>query len=131
MKRSFLIGLLVIISQTIVTTVVLIGFFFLYKHLSFSKEIIIVALLYDCIAVLSHMVYRRGEKKLLMSKGIKVFFHNRALLLTHVSTSLLAVVTSFCFLKVTVTLEIFLVAFFLWIISLISGVVIFYKKYSV
>jgi len=130
MKQSFLIGLLVIISQTVVTTIVLLGFCFLYSGYDFPKMIIMGVLIYDCVAIVLHMLYRKREKKLLQNKGAEVFAHKKVLLIIHASASVLAISLGVHLLSISISAESLSLLFILWTISLVTGIIIFYKKYS-
>ena len=129
MKQSFLIGLLVIISQTIVTTIVLLGFYFLSLGLSFSKGLILGALLYDCVAIVSHVMYRKIERERMEVTANRVVI-SKLLLIVHGSTSVVALVISFFLLQTSLSQASWLFVTSLWIISLTSGAIIFYRKYS-
>ncbi len=127
MKGGTLVGLLVTISQTIVTTIVLLGFIFLFFGYFFPRGLITFALLYDVMAIILHMAYRRRERKEGSGKGMKV---RKELLIFHSGTSLLAIAFGFYFLSHLFDGLRLLLLTTLWLASLVSGVIVYAKKYE-
>ncbi len=126
MKGGVLVGLLVTISQTIVTTIVLLGFTLLFFGHPFPRGLITFALVYDVTAIVLHILYRRRERKLGKSAGVKV---KNGLIFFHAATSLLAILCGFYFLShIFNDLELLLLVI-LWLLSFLSGLFVFVKKY--
>lgn len=127
MKGGVLVGFFVTISQTIVTTIVLLGFSFLFLGHSFPQGLIAFVLVYDVIAITLHMVYRRRERKQGSGKGVKV---RKELLIFHAGASLLAIVSGFYFLSHFLDGLRFALLMMLWLFSLMSGIFVYAEKYK-
>jgi hypothetical protein len=125
MKGGVLIGLFVTISQTIVTTIVLLGFSLLFLGYAFPRGLILIALIYDAIAIVLHMLYRRRERKQGSGKGVKV---RKELLIFHAGTSLLAIVSGFYFPSHFFDGPGLLLLITLWLSSFVSGVFVYVEK---
>ncbi len=126
-----LIGLIVIISQTVVTTIVLLGFSFLYFGLYFPLSLLSYILIYDIFAIVMHMLYRRYERKKKGEREESVHAPSKELIIFHSITSALALLIAFLFLRESIDgLALFFVLS-LWFSSFISGIFLYIKKYSV
>lgn len=127
-KYTFLIAKIAIVFQTVATSVISMLLLLMVCTVSFPLWILVLALTLDSIFVCCHLSYRvlyRGKKIVLSSSEKKI-------LGVHIITSLVALfVTLFIVLNtLTISFVVLVTALISWCISLISGVVFFYKKYK-
>ena len=122
------VGLVVILSQAIVTVCILLGFSFIYLEIPFPKNLLLFVLIYDVIAIVVHMVYRKLERAKKREKGEEGRVLSKSLLIFHSLTSVLAIFFAFLFLHEEITAWVLLIILFFWMTSFSSGVRLYIKK---
>ena len=126
-RYSFVIAKIATVFQTVMTLII--GFLLLLavNGISYSWNLLIFSLLLDISFVCIHLIYRGSYS------GKKVELRNveKHILLWHVISSLLALfITSYiAFGGLQNTYEWMCLALSSWIVSLVSGVIFFIKKY--
>ena len=123
-----IVGLLVIVSQAVVTTIVLLGYSFLYFEIPFPKKLILFVLIYNVIAIAAHMVYRKRERGVKRERGEEGRVLSKGLLIFHSLTSVLAIFFGFLFIHKEITVIIYSTLAVLWLASFSSGVRLYIKK---
>ncbi len=132
-KISENVGLAVSISQAVVTTIVVLGYSFLFLEIYFPNSILFWVLVYEMLAIALHLLFRKWERGKAQgkSKGGKrndggvarvggiIFFHS--------AVSVLAIAAAFAFLDGNVTLIPYLIILVSWLVSFSSGVML-YKR---
>jgi hypothetical protein len=124
MLTPYTVAKIVIISHTLVTISVatlITQHFFTTQH---NKEILYLLLAYNTITIILHMIYRIREKKLTQTFKTQSF-----MLIFHIATSLGAIVHAYMSENKDLDIGLYITAMALWACSLISGWLIFRKKY--
>jgi hypothetical protein len=127
-KYAFLVAKIAIIFQTVFT--VCIGSLLLTTIITptYPKILLSFFLLFDILFVFLHLTYRR------LYTGTKIVLKpfEKKVLIYHIISSMLALgITSYIvFAGIDNAYEWMCLALASWIVSLISGIIFFYKKYS-
>jgi hypothetical protein len=125
MPKPFTVAALAIISHTFVTVLVL---FFMTQSFTtgeFSHKHLAAILIYNFCTIILHMSYRVWEKKL-----VTTIRENSVLLFAHILTSLGALVHGYIALVKVMDTGLYLTACILWGTSLLTGLIIFYRRYK-
>lgn len=127
------VGLAVIISQAVVTTIVLLGYSFLYLGIYFPQELLFWVLVYDVLAIVSHMLFRKWERGKASNNsnknknGERKNSSTRNIIIFHSIVSVTAIIIAFYFLDEKVSQVLYLSILVTWLASFFSGVML-YKR---
>lgn len=128
MNKSSLVGLVVIISQSVVTTIVLVCFSLRYFGFTFPYEFLLTALLYDVFAIVTHMLYRKYERGKRIGVVTKALPSRKGLTIFHATSSLLALFFAFYFIKHDTGLIEISFILISWLASFFSGIFLYIRK---
>jgi hypothetical protein len=115
----------VIVSHTLVTVSVILLISQHFFGTSNNKELLYYILSYNTATIMLHMAYRVYERKLKQT-----FKSQSSVLILHIATSIGAIVNAFISTDKDLELSFYITTVALWVFSISSGWIIFYKKYS-
>jgi hypothetical protein len=133
-EREDKVGLAVIISQAVVTTIVLLGYSFLYLEMYFPQGFLFCVLVYDVLAIISHMLFRKwergkaGNSRKKNKNGERKNTSTRNIIIFHSMVSALAIFFAFLFIYKEITVMIYSIVTVLWLASFSSGIRLYIKK---